>query len=34
MENWRKFLTEISVFEKDAAVNTVLSRLGSIKILA
>ena len=28
-ENWRKFLTEISVFEKDAAVSTVLSRLGS-----
>tara|TARA_R100000808_G_scaffold24521_1_gene56692 strand:- start:339 stop:1001 length:663 start_codon:yes stop_codon:yes gene_type:complete len=28
MENWRKFLTEISVFEKDAAVNTVLDRMG------
>ena len=28
-ENWRKFLTEISIFEKDAAVSTVLSRLGS-----
>ena len=27
-ENWRKFLTEISVFEKDAAVNTVLDRMG------
>jgi len=29
MENWRKFLTEIDVFEKDAAVSTVLSKLGS-----
>ena len=29
MENWRKYLTEINVFEKDAAVSTVLSRLGS-----
>jgi hypothetical protein len=28
MENWRKYLTEISVFEKDAAVNTVLDRMG------
>jgi hypothetical protein len=28
-ENWRKFLTEITIFEKDAAVSTVLSRLGS-----
>jgi len=28
MENWQKFLTEISVFEKDAAVNTVLDRMG------
>ena len=27
-ENWRKYLTEISVFEKDAAVNTVLDRMG------
>ena len=31
MENWRKFLTEITIFEKDAAVSTVLSRLGSSK---
>ncbi len=28
MENWRQYLTEISVFEKDAAVNTVLDRMG------
>jgi hypothetical protein len=28
LENWRKYLTEISVFEKDAAVNTVLDRMG------
>ena len=28
MENWRKFLTEISVFEKDAAVNTILDKMG------
>ena len=28
MENWRKYLTEISVFEKDAAVNTVLDKMG------
>ena len=31
IENWRKFLTEITIFEKDAAVSTVLSRLGSSK---
>ncbi len=28
MESWRKFLTEISVFEKDAAVNTILDKMG------
>ena len=28
MENWRKYLTEISVFEKDAAVNTILDKMG------
>lgn len=28
IENWREYLTEISVFEKDAAVNTVLDRMG------
>ena len=28
LENWREYLTEISVFEKDAAVNTVLDRMG------
>ena len=28
MENWREYLTEISVFEKDAAVNTVLDKMG------
>tara|TARA_R110002020_G_scaffold63753_1_gene169811 strand:- start:1674 stop:2318 length:645 start_codon:yes stop_codon:yes gene_type:complete len=28
MENWRQYLTEISVFEKDAAVSTVLDRMG------
>ena len=27
-ENWRQYLTEISVFEKDAAVNTVLDKMG------
>mgnify|MGYP003112758578 CR=1 FL=1 len=28
MENWREYLTEISVFEKDAAVNTILDKMG------
>ena len=29
MENWQKYLlTEISVFEKDAAVNTILDKMG------
>jgi len=28
LENWRQYLTEISVFEKDAAVNTVLDKMG------
>tara|TARA_R110000824_G_scaffold113004_1_gene262506 strand:- start:478 stop:1146 length:669 start_codon:yes stop_codon:yes gene_type:complete len=28
MENWRQYLTEISVFEKDAAVSTILDKMG------
>ena len=28
MENWKRYLAEISVFEKDAAVSTVLDRMG------
>lgn len=28
-ENWRKFLIEITVFEKDAAVNTILKKIGT-----
>jgi len=28
LENWRQYLTEISVFEKDAAVNTILDKMG------
>lgn len=28
MENWRQYLNEISVFEKDAAVSTILDKMG------